>query len=185
MKMKKSSRFDFLNTRKKKLKSNRSGIMQLPFGMIFSIILIAAFIAVAIYAILMFLDTQECAKAGIFKEDLQEELNKAWTGDETSTTFEGNLPGNIEFVCFADLESEGKGSYTDLYDSLKKYGYVNVNMFYYPLKEVCKGQRTADIKHLDIKKITEKENPYCVKSENSKVGLKVEKGFYDALVNVS
>ena len=52
----------------------KRGQLQISFGMIFSIILIIAFVALAVYVIMIFLDTGKCANTGLFKNDLQQEI---------------------------------------------------------------------------------------------------------------
>jgi len=160
----------------------KRGQLQISFGMIFSIILIVAFIAVAIYAIIVFINMKKCSEIGLFKQDLQEEINRAWNSEESSLTFKGNLPSGIQQVCLIDLSKAGKGSNKELYDSLKKYGYVNVNMFFYPIKKVCKDLRAFNIEHINITEITKQNNPYCVNIVDGKVEVKIEKSFYAALV---
>lgn len=164
-----------------KNKRGKKGVMQLPFGMIFSIILIVVFIAVAIYAISAFLGWKKCAEIGMFKEDLQEEIDRAWNSEQSSKVFDRSLPSDVKEVCFIELET-GKG---EKYEELKQYGYVKANVFFWPLEKACKGLEAFEIKHLDIKKITEKENPYCVNVVKGRIEVKIEKGFYDAIVKVS
>ncbi len=169
-----------------KKRNGKRGQLRISFGMLFSIILIIAFIAVAVYAIIMFLNIKKCADTGMFKQDLQEEINRAWTSDSSSEIFSGNLPSSLDYVCFVDVSEEGRGEHKEYYDKLKKYGYSpQINMFFWPLKNTCEGQRGFEIKHIDIKKITAEENPYCIKSIRGKVEVKIEKDFYDALVKIS
>lgn len=166
-------------------KRGKKGAIQISFGMLFSIILIVAFIAVAIYVIIIFLDLRGCAETGIFRGDLQDEIDKAWQGDETSVVFDGELSQKIEKVCFVDVSKEEKGENKEYFASLAKYGYTpKTTMFFYPLKSICKGQEISEIQHLDIEKISETKNPYCINNENGKVSIKVTKGFYDSLVSV-
>ena len=60
------------------VRGDKSGQMKLSFGMIFSIILIVAFVTFAVYAIITFLGVQEIAKVAIFRDNLQEDINKIW-----------------------------------------------------------------------------------------------------------
>jgi len=164
---------------------SKRGQMQIPFGMIFSILLIIAFVAVAIYAIIMIVGWGKCASTGIFKEDLQLKIDEAWNSDEHIETFSGTLPSNLEFVCFIDIAMPGRGAYKDFYEKFEKYGFVNMNLFFYPISETCEGQQGFDIKHIDLEKITEDQNPYCIENTEGKVSVRIEKGFGDALVKVS
>lgn len=165
-------------------KSKRSQL-QISFGMIFSVILIIVFIAVAIYAIIMFLELKCAADTGLFKQDLQDEVNRAWAGDESSFVFNSTIPSKIEKICFINLLEEGKGENENIYAIFKKYGYVNVNMFFYPLNKACSDARAFDIQHVNIKNITEEDNPYCVDVVDSKISIRIEKDFRESLVRVS
>ena len=172
----------FIN--RKILNSKRSQL-QISFGMIFSIILIIAFIAVAFYVIKVFLGFKKCTETGLFKQDLQETIERAWSNQEYEDVFSSNLPASLTHVCFVDLTAESKGEYSEYYDKLKKYGYVKVNMFFWPLKKACEGQRAFMLNHINITYITKQKNPYCIKSENGKIELRIEKSFDDILVKIS
>ena len=41
-----------------------------------------------------------------------------------------------------------------------------------------------NIDHLDIGKITDLKNPYCIAIDNGKIVIQLEKGFNDALVGL-
>lgn len=173
-----------LNNYKKITKSKRSQL-QVSFGMIFSVFLIIAFIAVAIYAIVMFLGIKKCAETGEFKNNLQEEINRAWNSDETSSVFKESLNTDIQQVCFIDLSEEARGEYKDAYNQIKKLGFVDINMFFYPLKNACQGGKAFLISHLNISEITKQNNPNCFGNIKGKVEIKIEKGFHESLVRLS
>jgi len=162
----------------------KRGDIQVSFSMIFSIILIIAFIAVVIYAITIIYGWSKCANTGIFKQDLQGKIDNVWNLDESSSEFKESLPSGIEQVCFINLERESAGSNKDFYDSFKKYGYRG-NMFFYPIEKACEDLRAFDIKHINITAITNQDNPKCFKNINGKVSIRIDKGFYDALVKLS
>ncbi|MEK6820616.1 MAG: hypothetical protein AABX71_02800 [Nanoarchaeota archaeon] len=159
--------------------------IQISFGMIFSIILIIAFIGVAFYAINIFLDWKKCIETGMFKEDLQEAVDRAWSRDSSSEIFSGNLQASLERVCFVDLSKDKEGEWAEYYDKLKKEGYIDINIFFWPLSKVCEGQRSFSLKHLNMSYITENANPHCAESTNGKIELRIEKGFDDVLVKIS
>jgi hypothetical protein len=162
----------------------KKAIMQIPFGMLFSVILIIAFIALAIYIIVMFLNMEKCVETGMFKQDFQEAVNRAWSSEKTSEIFKGSLPGSIQQVCFVDASKQEKGKYKEHYSEFQLYESENKNMFFWPLESSCEGQRSFVIEHVDIEKITGQENPYCIQVEGGRIELKIEKDFYDALVYV-
>ena len=159
--------------------NKKAQILGIQFSMIFSIILIIAFIAVAIYAIIMFLNIQKCSNIGLFKDDLQKEINRAWAGDEASFFYDYDLPGSIDEVCFIDSSSNFAGNNKEQYDKIKKLGYVNINLFFYLTNTGCES--IFELEHIDIEKITIDENPYCVSSQGK---LKIEKNFGESLVSL-
>ncbi len=161
------------------------GYMQIPFSMLFSIILIIAFIAVAIYAIVFFLNFNKCAETGIFKNDLQDKISKAWQSDESFEVFNSSLPSDIDFMCFIDSSQGKKGDYKDFYDEFRMYGFKpETNMFFYPLKKSCEELTVFEIEHLNMTKITETNNPYCIKNNQGRIEIEIEKNFNDYLVGV-
>lgn len=162
----------------------KRGAIEISFGMIFSIILIIAFISVAVYAIYIFLGIKKCADTGMFKQELETEIERAWNSEETSVNFSSAVPRKIEKVCFVGLNAGEKGRYKEQYKELKKLGLRNLNMFFSPIKNACERQKGFNLAHLDIEKITEKDNPYCIEN-TGEISIRIEKGFYDALVNLS
>ena len=167
----------------KQIVSSKRSQMQIPFGMIFSIILIITFVALAVFAIAKFLDIKKCTQIGMFKEDLQESVDRAWTSDSTSETFSSSLPSGIQKICFVDLSESSRGKNKEHYSQAQLYVDKNKNMFFWPLESSCSGLKSFEIKHIDIEKVTEQENPYCVDS-SGKIEMKIEKDIYDALVCV-
>ena len=103
--------FNKYNIFAKPLRSQQT--MGLPFGVIFSIILIVVFIVIAFIAIRHFLDIEGCAGVGQFYEELQRKVDEAWVSQSSEFDVEINLPGGIDKVCFADLNVERTGSQED------------------------------------------------------------------------
>ncbi len=155
--------------------SSRRSQLQISFGMLFSIILIIAFIAVAIYAITIFLNTKNCTQLGIYKEDLQGEIDRAFQNEESGFDFQGIVPSSVDYVCFVDTSSLIKGSYLDKYD--ERYILEEENFFFAPLKDSCKDMRAFKIEHINIEKITSINNPYCAGKVDGQVSLRIVKGF--------
>lgn len=155
--------------------------MKLSFGMIFSIILIVIFIAVAFYAIKFFLGLQDTIKTGKFVDDLQKDINKMWKATQGSQDTEYYLPSKVEQICFVDYSSQSRGRNSDLYGKLKQVYNGDENLFFYPLYS-AEDFESVNIKHINLEKITEQDNPFCVKSEDGKVKLTVEKNYDEATV---
>ncbi len=153
--------------------------MSMPFGLIFSIFLIVVFILVAFYAVKFFLDFAPASKIGTFYVDLQDEVDKAWNSQSSEFTFKIDLPSNIEKVCFANLSAKITGSMVD-YDQIKNYDVYEANTFLLPPQH-AKNMQWKMINHINLTKITSKQNPYCVPVEN---GLRIKKDFYDKAVTI-
>jgi hypothetical protein len=168
------SRFLFIVMQKK-----AQQVMGMSFGMIFSLFLIVIFIAIAFIAIKAFLGTQEAVNAGLFYQELQEEVDASWNGQASEANFKINLPSKITKVCFANLSAEITGSKEE-YGQIENYEVYDANVFLIPPKN-ARDLAYKSIDHLDIEKITSNENPYCVDSSSS---LSIKKDFYDKLVFV-
>lgn len=166
------------------MKRGKKAQLEISFNMIFSILLIIAFIVVAIYAITFFLNLKKCADTGTFKDSLQKAVDNAWNSDSSNQVFKSNLPSTLQYVCFINLSESSKGKYPAIYAEFKKLGYINSNMFFYPTKNVCKGQFSFIINHLDLSQITKTDNPNCFKNLDRNIEIDIEKGFYDSKVKL-
>ncbi|MFH1801291.1 MAG: hypothetical protein ABH804_00440 [archaeon] len=162
----------------------KRGQMQLSFGMIFSIILIVIFISVAFYAILKFLDVQNSMKVGKFLNDFQTDVDRMWKGSHGSQEVEYYLPSKIEYVCFIDYSLQSKGSRADIYNKMKQVYYEHENIFFYPLGS-AEGMDASEIEHINLEKITESENPYCVQNVDGKIKFTLKKNYDEATVDVT
>ncbi|MEK6925789.1 MAG: hypothetical protein AABW50_00775 [Nanoarchaeota archaeon] len=89
-------------------KRNKKAAMELSFGMIFSIILIIAFIAFAFIAIKALLKTNDQAKIASFVDGLRADVDKVWRASQASQKVSYNLPGKIEEICFVDHTDFGE-----------------------------------------------------------------------------
>lgn len=136
--------------------------MKLSFGMIFSIILIVIFIAFAFYAIQKFLGIQNTVKVGQFVDNLQSDVDKAWRSSQYSQKVEYFLPTKVEEICFTD----------------------NSELFFKPLGSGGIFDY-REIEHLDIEKITENENPFCIKTIKGKVEMTIKRDYGEALVTIT
>lgn len=86
------------------VKKNIKGQTQISFGVIFSVFLIIVFVAFAIYGIGKFLEVQRLAQLGVFKSDLQEDIDSKYlsTGGGATSVSYSNIPRKIKQVCFVD-----------------------------------------------------------------------------------
>ncbi len=147
------------------MKRGKRAQMKLSFGMIFSIILIVAFLAFAFYGIKAFLKIQDKARVGVFLDDFKNDVNKIWKSSQASQEIEYAISSKVEKICFIEDE------YPE-------------NLIIEPEREFGEFSPT-EIKHLDIGKITTRENPYCIESENGKINIFLKKDFDDNLVFVA
>ena len=157
--------------------------MKLSFGMIFSIILIIIFISFAFYAIQKFLGIQDAVKVGQFADGLKSDIYKMWNANQGSQKIEYFLPKKIEYVCFVDYSSPKKGVNQEFYMELKQLYYEYENLIFYPVGS-AEAINAIEIKHIDIEKITEKENPFCVENIKGKVKMTIKKDYGESLVMV-
>lgn len=157
----------------------------MSFSMIFSIILIVFFIAVAFMAIKYFLKLQSCARVGDFVSDLKIKVTEAWDSQGSHYELKKILPTGIEYVCFADLSKDIAGDNQQLIDELEFFqGGMKSNMIFYPKGKTC-DMPVHKVEHLDIAKITKTKNPYCIKVNDGQITIKIDKGYVDRLVALS
>ena len=156
--------------------------MEISFGMIFSILLVVIFIAVAFYVIRHFLELKDCTLISQFYDNLQGDVDKVWKSQESNEEFSALLPSGITYVCFADMSKPERGGPEGVYQDLRRNLAARHNVFLHPRRKAC-DLSSQEIEHLDIRNITLAENPHCIASDG-KVKFRIEKGFYDALVRI-
>ena len=155
----------------------------MSFSMIFSILLIIFFIIVAFIAIRAFLRTKDCAQIGIFYEDFETEVKRAWNSQKASFDFKGGLPSKLQYVCFANLSRNAKGEYEDIGRDIGVYQGLGANTFLYPKEKAC-DMAYKNVKHLDVESITKTVNPYCIPIREGRIDIKIEKRFNEGLVRI-
>ena len=166
------------------------GQMKLSFGMIFSIMLIIIFITFSFFAIKKFIDIGDTAQIAKFSSTLQNDIDKAWKGSQSSQEREYYLPSKIKLLCFANFsENSGGqyaiGQYNELYNELRFNFYGSENFFFYPIGS-AQGLNSKEIKHIDLIKTTEDGalNPSCIENIDGKIKIIIEKTYGDALVTI-
>lgn len=147
-------------------------------NVIFSLFLIVVFISVAFVAIKFFLKMQNTTQIGNFYENLQDEIDNAWSSSGTNRTLSLDLPKKIEYVCFLDFNQSAKGTWANYYNNFSAYIYNDVNLFVYPLSA------TGDLKykkidHIDIYETTKTDNPLCFENPSEII---IQKEVYSRLV---
>ena len=71
----------------------------------------------------------------------------------------------------------------NFYRELEQAYYENENLFFYPIGS-AQGLNAKEIKHIDLEKITENENPFCIENIDGKVNLIIKKDFGETLVTI-
>lgn len=153
-------------------------IIGMPFGIIFSIFLIVIFIIIAFIVVKHFLSIGSCAEVGIFYEDFQKKINEAWVSQSSESEVDIAVASGITAVCFANLSA--KITEQENYGIIKNYDVYDANLFLLPPEKAC-NMPYKKIEHINITKITESKNPYCIDVSKK---LKIKKDFYDKLVSI-
>ncbi|MBU0466482.1 MAG: hypothetical protein KJ718_04035 [Nanoarchaeota archaeon] len=181
----------------KRLNRKAQGIFGLSFGAIFSIFIIALIIAVAFFAINHFLSLNKCTQVGFFYNNLQREVEKAWTSGIYGDAFNGSLPQSgllgtkIKKVCFGRLDSSFIDDPAVNNELLTNYLFnpsENKNIFLYPPEEACdKSLATFNLRCREGKSecMTTSDRFFCVNVVKGKVSVFLRKGDTEALVKVS
>lgn len=154
-------------------------MMSMPFGVIFAIFLIVVFVVVAFFAIRGFLDIGKTGEVGLFYQDLQGAIDSARSSQTSEFEFKVNLPGKIEFICFANLSAEVNAN-REKYEMIERYSVYEANVFLLP-PEYAANIPWKKLNNINITKMTERQNPYCVSSDEK---LVIKKDFWDRLVSV-
>ena len=157
----------------------------MSFSMIFSIILIAVFIAAAFVGIRALLNWQKNVQVGLFIQGLQDEVDTAWAAPQSSTVYKGFLPTGIEEICIINWTSpvaNSNDAEKNIMNEIKTTATVisSQNFYIYPVKNNFKI-KTQTIKHLDIRT----HNPLCIKVIKNQASIKVNKNFDNPLVELS
>ncbi len=167
-------------------KNTYKGQMKLSFGMIFSIILIIIFVSFSFIAIKKFLALGEMAQVVKFADSLQNDIDKAWKGTQSSQEKIYLLPSKISYVCFANYSNYpagDRGRFRVYFSELKQAHQEYENLFFYPIGS-SEGLNSKEIKHIDLVKTTIKDNPFCVENIKDKIKFTIEKKYGEALVTI-
>jgi hypothetical protein len=169
------------------------GQLEISFQLIFSLILIAAFLYAAIVGIKYFMNIAEDAKINSFISELQGKVESAWLTTEISQSYELALPGSIKYVCFSQPNTLTKTGLNGLNisecDDFSTYlsAFKSMNMFFCPASAAAKVGAPVyvniDCRGQDCLQFT--KSPYCIKTANGKMTVKLEKNYGEAKVTLS
>lgn len=152
----------------------KRGDISLSFGMIISVIIIAAIMGVAVYVIIQFLGTKECTELGLYGRDLQTRVDSAWRADSAERqTFTSNVPTGVDKVCFGDLDGSRDAPE---FRELRNYVGEDVNLFFYPRVD-------CDLTAIKIEHVAPRDF-YCVDVVSGKATFELNKGSFESLVKV-
>jgi hypothetical protein len=157
----------------------KKGQIQISFGMIFSIIIIIATVAIAFYVITYFLDLSNCQKNGAFWDSLNKEVYKAWNSDSMQEVYKAEVPSGITKVCFGNFTQMAYGDDKVLFTELERYEQSKRNAYLYPPGKACE-----DLAYFNIEHSTTAEF-FCVPVASGKINVKISKTSFDALVKLS
>jgi hypothetical protein len=138
----------------------KKGQLEISFGMIFSIILVIAFLGFGFYAITKFIEMQQTIQIEKFASDFQEDVNTVWKSLQGSQTRSYTLPKKIIAVCFINEESR--------------------NMKFLS-ERIISGKY---IEKLDIDKILGNQKEFCIENTDGKVNLVISKEYGETLVTI-
>ena len=164
----------FLRQKKSfRIKSKRAQ-MEMSFGMIFTIVLIVAFLGFTFFAITKFLNYRDKLQIAQFGTSLQENVDTLWRSSEGSQNYEYNLPGKVQAVCIWNYHAQPTAGMTEVKNDIERDYTGEENTFFYP-HEASGNLEALNIKNLDVEKTTQKENPYCFKNKDGKLSLVIIK----------
>ena len=157
----------------------KSGQLQISFGMIFSIIIVIALVATSFYVITYFLNVSKCTQIGLFYQDFDDKVTKAWAADNVQTTFSASLPGGIESVCLGNLNQTFDDYETERGSFDQYYRHSNNNLFLYPTGKAC-GKEGGSF---NLKR-ARTDGFFCVPVTRGEVSVGLVKSSFDALVRL-
>ncbi len=159
----------------------KRGQVQLSFGMIFSIIIIIATLAVAGYIIVKFLNIGTEVSCGLYFNDLQEEIDRAYFAQgEIQDVFNEKIPDGINSVCFGNSSQQLiDRNDEEKFDEFQFYSKPGNNMFFWP-RSVCNNREFSySLEHINA------DGFFCISVSNEKAGIKISKGKFDAFVKLT
>jgi len=150
-------------------KRKKAQVMGMPFVLIFSLILIVAFIFVAIKVTKDFIESRDRIEIGLFKQNLQSTINELYQVTEASKSYHFNLPSRVKYVCFSDNLADAKANFTEFPD-LIIYKSKKANLFFYPPRAVenldTAGHYKITCNDNECLNFVDLPNPYCIKNDN-------------------
>ena len=155
--------------------NNKRGF-EMSFSFIFSVILIGVIIFVSFYVIGKFIGVKNRAEQGMFYDNFQERINRAWNSEIVNDVFEGRVPSGIDKVCLGNISV---ASSIPEYEELQ-YASSRSNVFMYPSKSNCEGLDSNKINHIGF----DYPGIKCFDVNGGKVIIKIKKDSLDSWVKL-
>lgn len=168
------------------MRNKKGQTMEIPFQMIFSIILIAVAMFVAFWAIRHFMATAETAKIGTFVKDIESQVKSVYNEYEANMTQTFTFSDKFAQVCFVNLslgKSFSSGTFTSEDATLYFDPIDNMNLFLIGAKageELTTAEEygLSSAKHIDCygKECLNFTTPTCFYVTKGKVTITFVKG---------
>ena len=161
--------------------AEKRGQIQLSFGMIFSIIIIIATLAVGSYVIYYFWQLNNKLECQLYKNEIQKQIDKIWAADgQISYPFSYSVSAKTEMICFGlisqqSLDKNDEAAFTEA----KRYSDMRSNLYIYPRQSCGQAQFRYTLNHVNT------TNFFCIDNVGGKVEVKLSKGSFDAFVKMS
>lgn len=164
------------------IKSKKAQVLGMPFQMIFSIILIAVFIYVAIVGIKMFMNNANSLKTldfvTSFRADLEETMNSY---ENPSSVQKYSLPDSIKYLCFTSNAAEMKNSSLPNLNATRypKFASLKGNyVFFYPFPGFLKipyAKVDCEVSCLNVTRALNPTNVYCIPNKDGEARIVIAK----------
>ncbi|KKS11110.1 MAG: hypothetical protein UU67_C0084G0007 [Candidatus Daviesbacteria bacterium GW2011_GWB1_41_5] len=165
---------------------NKRGVIELSFGMIFSVIIMIAIVGVAVYAITTFLNIGKTTNLALFHQKFQETVDDVWASSITNRVFSFLIPSSVNMVCFGSIAgSSYNPAYENEFRELKRYAsrfeQQNTNRFLYPPGK-ARDFAYKKVDKIDIGGLTNEFDCFAV--SDGKVRIRFVKEDFDPLVKI-
>jgi hypothetical protein len=159
---------------------SKKGQLQISFGMIFSLILIIATVAITGYVLVRFVIMKEGVDCSQFYDSVQKSVDSAWVGDgATFYPLKESVSSKIKNVCFGNI-SLPPNKYKSIYDEIKFRSSKDSNIFIYPIdSKICgNGPTSKRLDHISS------SNFFCVQVKEGKITINISKSSTENLVTL-
>jgi len=173
-------------------------VLGMSFGVLFSIFIIIFILVFGFIVVDKFLESEGCTKQGLFVQDLEQSVTNIWRSQgeyKFPTKNVAVLSNKIELICFFNSTNQidppsdedtttGKPKIDEGVIEEVTFYYGLGNMMFYPTNQAC-TMPFYNLEHINIGKITETENPYCIPVKDGKLSMKIKKDNTSPLVFLS